>query len=182
VFFSHPISKNWIYWAKYWWDSSILDNTTYIKIKHLIQQHFSHILNESNIIYLIQTDINNKSKKESWIRKYINKYCPAWEIHISFASLMIENWFIAWMWSTICTMNQIDIKIIKKLLKKDIDSYPNAKQKLDDLLPTHISWSRHIIWREFWKYLDIQQARDNSPSFNVFIECIESIFWEFKPH
>ncbi len=175
VFFSHPICINWNYWHKGWWDDSILDEKTYIKVKHMILQTFSHLLIESDITYFIQTDINNKEDKEKAIKYNIIR-CPKWELYISFSSLMIESWFISWLWQKLLDKYNINKKSLNKFFKSNIDDYQNIKTELDNILPSYISWNRNEIWREFWKYIDIEQAKEKSKSFKNFMKIIDDLF------
>jgi hypothetical protein len=175
IFFPYPKQVNWKYWKEWGWDSSILKPETYILVNGLIKQNFSYLLENTQIIYFIQTDINKKEKKAKMVSENL-KFCPKWEVFLSFASMEIESWFIVWLWDLFKENHKIDELKLKKICKKNVEKLQDVDYILDEILsPSWYSWAKNAIWREFWKYIDVEQAKKKSPSFKEFVEVIDEL-------
>lgn len=184
IIFAHPTIWN----EKHcWWDKTFKSDKTFstIKWKIISCSYIFENFSEYEFIYFCLTDNDkiNSSDKLELVDSLIYKHCSRfiWEKIWIFATKEIENWFIAWLWENfINNYPGVDDKLLKKCLKsKNIDEIDDAKWILKSkiLLNTSISLtSQEFIWREFWKYLDIEQAKNISKSFKRFLEQLDLLF------
>lgn len=183
IIFAHPII-----WQEMhrWWDKTFSSPKTYIDINKKI---FSSKYNFPNIsdyefiyLYLTDKDKVNSEKKLDWVDELIKKYCSwyIWKIEKIFAIQEIETWFLASLWEDFKEnypeINKIKLEEFYKNI--NIDSVPDTKELLKNIIlkDTKIWTSQEYIWREFWKYMDIAQAKSKSNSFKVFIDKLDSLF------
>ena len=182
IVFAHPIigSEN-----HRWWDETFKSAKTYIDINKKICDSCYAFWNiaEYNFIYLFLTDKDkvNSEKKIDLAEDLIKKFCPKynWKTSIIYAIKEIETWFLAGLWTEfIENYNWVNLEELKKFLEKDIEKIDWTKEFLKDIIlkNTDISSSQEYIWREFWKYIDIEQAINNSNSFKEFIGRLDSLF------
>jgi len=171
------------------WGCSVLQKPiTYIDVKAKIKWH-SYILgnvSDCDFHYLIFTDTDTWWMKErvKGIESNINKYCVdyRWKIIPILAYKEIETWFLAWIGSDFLNVhNNVNLNALGKFLKKrDIEKIDDTKEILINsvLAKTEIGWywKQELIWREFWKYIDVDQAKTKSRSFAKFINELDSIF------
>lgn len=183
ILFAHPRM-----WASHkWWDSQLIKAETYIQIKWKISSH-SHILeydHDTSFTYILFTDEDNwSSVKISQATSLINEYCSQFIGNIIpvIPKVMIETWFICWIWNDILSLYP-DInktKLQKTLKSKDIEKVEQTKIILLEEIINKTElwgwWQQRIIWREFWDYIDIETTKKLCPSFKKFIEDMESIF------
>lgn len=185
IIFAHPVLENS-------WDGAFWRSITYIAINKLIEKFVynelscpSNLKDDFEFIYLFLTD---KDKKESenkllWVDDLIIKKCNnfKWEIKIIWAIKEIETWFLAWLWDSFKNeYPEVNIKELQKIYKKtNIEKIDNTKEILQNrvLEKTSIGWTKmqETVWREFWKYIDIEQAKSKSHSFKIFVEEIDNI-------
>jgi hypothetical protein len=183
IIFSHPIL-----WSAnhYWWDRTFKSDKTYVAINKKIfsSKYKFWNINEYNFhyLYLTDKDKNNSECKLEWVEEFITKNCPSftWKIHKVFAIKEIETWFLAGLWKDF-NDNFKDVNILKleEFYKKDIEKEDNTKELLINTILdwTEIwwEWKQETIWREFWKYIDVEQAKKKSPSFKKFVEVIDEL-------
>lgn len=183
LIFAHPIIGN----DKHkWWDSTFSSPKTYIDINRRIissMYNFSPI-SDYKFIYLCLTDkdkINSVDKLKN-IETLVKKFCNwfVWNIEKVFAIKEIETWFLAGLWKEFKEnypeINETELNNFYKNI--DIDNIDDTKELLKNIIlkNTKIWTSQEYIWREFWKYIDIKQAKEKSKSFNAFIKKIDEIF------
>jgi len=179
IIFAHPIMWNT---EHRWWDNTFNSAKTYIDInkkisscKYEFQKDYKY-----NFVYLFLTDKDksNSENKLNWVNELILKFCSAykWDIIPVFAIKEIETWFLAGLGKEfIENYKWIDLDELEKFYKKDIETFDDTKEFLRDVIlkNTDISSSQTYIWREFWKYIDIQQAKSKSKSFNEFVKILD---------
>lgn len=166
ILIAHPTN-----WWNNSWDSVLVSAPPYMVIKWKIKQcRFQY----DEVYYVILTDESQVKSKEKNIPGHIKNYCPHWNIHICFASKEIETWFLAGIWEKFKHQHPVNKSILVKKFKWTIDEILNTKELLDSILDKPLSTNRNEIWRQFWKYIDIDQA-SRSRSFINFLNTIKSI-------
>lgn len=183
ILFSHPqISRD----KHRWWNNAFKKSITYIKINAKIKNHL-HIfwnIREYEFIYLFLTDTDddNSEKKVNWdIEKLIKLYCKEfdWAKKVIWSKKIIESWFVSGLWRDFIEKHpDIDKIELRNIMKKDIEKENDVEKTLKNIIlkNTEIFWTtQETIWREFWKYSDIEQAKKKSPSFKIFVEEIENL-------
>ena len=182
IVFAHPIIGS----KKHkWWDKTFKSPKTYIDINRKILDSSYAFWNiwKYSFTYLFLTDKDkiNSDKKLDWVEKLIEKYCSKykWEICIIYAVKEIETWFLVGLWDDfIDNYKWINKKKLDIFLQKDIEKESSTKEFLKNIIlkDTDISSSQEYLWREFWKYLDIEKAEKNSNSFKEFVKKLDSLF------
>ncbi|EKE27722.1 MAG: hypothetical protein ACD_3C00164G0004 [uncultured bacterium (gcode 4)] len=182
VLFWHPVMWNFDH---KWWDCTLFSDVTYIQVKKRLesQKYLFKELKNYKIYYLIFTDKDkiNSIEKIKWAEVLIKKWCSEYngEVKAMFAEKEIETWFLAWF-SDIMKIGYWIIKEdrLNKYLKiEDLDTLEDTYEILQVIIKwTDLDGNQEYIWREFWKYIDIEQAKNKSKSFKNFIEIIESLF------
>lgn len=182
IIFAHPIMGL----EKHkWWDNTFKSAKTYIDINKKISDSCYAFWNisEYDFIYLFLTDKDkiNSDIKMDWVDKLIERFCPKykWKISIIYAVKEIETWFLAGLWAEfIENYKWVNIDKLEDFLKKVIENEDSTKELLKNIIlkDTDISSSQEYIWREFWKYLDIDKAEKNSNSFRIFIKELDLLF------
>lgn len=183
VIFAHPIVWNEDH---LWWDHTFKSAKTYSDINTKIFSHRFCLNKKEHYVYkyLFLTDLdkpNSKDKLDS-AEQLIREYCSAYigEIIPVFAIKEIENWFLAWLWDEFIKnyprINTVELWKIHSM--PNIDKLDNAKETLRNQILSETSiWSAQwFIWREFWNYIDIEQAMNLSDSFKEFIKRINECF------
>ncbi len=184
IIFTHPII--WIDKHR-WWDNTFSSAKTYVDINRKIKdsKHNFQNISEYRFIYFCLTDkdkINSEDKLEN-IENLVKKFCNwfVWNIEKVFAIKEIETWFLAGLWKEFKEnypeINEIELNNFYKNI--DIDNIDDTKELLKNIIlkGTKIWTSQEYIWREFWKYIDTEQAKDKSKSFEEFLKKIDEIFW-----
>ncbi len=182
IIFAHPII-----WAEKhkWWDNTFSSAKTYIYInKQIISSKYNFPnISEYEFIYFCLTDKDkiNSNEKLDLVDELISTYCNSfkWKSEIIFAIKEIETWFLAGLWEEFIEnypeINKIELD---NFYKTDIENIDDTKELLKNIIlkNTKIWTSQEYIWREFWKYIDIEQAKSKSKSFKEFIEKIDDFF------
>jgi len=181
IIFAHPIIWN----EKHkWWDCTFTSSKTYIDINSKIKssEHMFWNLYECDFIYLFLTDKDkiNSGEKIEWVDDLISEYCwnYNWKKEVIWAIKEIETWFLAWIWEEfIENYPEINQKNLEEFYKKNIENEDDTKEFLKNIIlkNTKIWKSQEYIWREFWKYINIEKAKNKSDSFRNFVEKIEEI-------
>jgi len=182
IIFAHPIT--WIEKHR-WWDNTFSSSKTYIDINKKIissKHNFSNTF-EYEFIYFYLTDKDkvNSEEKLDWVEELVKKYCSSynWKIERLFAIKEIETWFLAGLWTEfIENYSEINKIELEKFYKNvDIENINDTKEFLKNIIlkDTKIWISQEYIWKEFWKYIDIEQAKNKSNSFKEFIDKLDEI-------
>jgi hypothetical protein len=183
ILFSHPqISRD----NHRWWNNAFKKSLTYIKINAKIKNHLYVFWNirEYEFIYLFLTDTDddNSEKKVDWdIESLIKEYCKEfnWVKKVIWSKKIIESWFVSGLWIEFIEKHPDTDKIeLRNIMIKDIEKENDVEKTLKNkiLKNTSIFWTtQETIWREFWKYIDIEQAKSKSSSFKKFVEEIDNI-------
>lgn len=183
IVFAHPILGN----DKHdWWDKKFKHPLTYIAINKRIESCL-YSFNKSNeysyvYLYLTDKDKTGSESKIDWVDDLILEFCNKydWKVGIIWSIKEIETWFLSGIWKEFIEhYPDVNIEELDNFYKKDIEKENDTKELLTEgaiLIDTALFWtSQENIWREFWKYIDIEQAKRKSPSFKKFIETINEL-------
>jgi hypothetical protein len=161
VYLAHPgIMSKWRGWG-----SLLSKKDTYNDIYSGSTQMMSCFWSIWSILNIIIWDTEGKlyhTVENRILKAYNNsKLCKYWSANIFLAHREIENWFLA----------GYDYFPKATWVEDIID----AKEKLDKLLDTNLSWSRKAIGKFFGENINVDRASSRSPTFNQMKTFLDNI-------
>lgn len=180
--FAHPV----IWKEKHrWWDNVFKSEKTYVDInKRILASKYAFWrVSDYDFIYMYLTDkdkVNSEIKLE-WVETLIeDNCCYPWSVLRIYAIKEIETWFLAGLWEEFLKeYPNVNIEELETFYEnKDIDKVDETKEILLDkvLKDVWISSTQEYIGREFWRYIDIDQAISKSKSFKNFVTEVDKLF------